>query len=768
MPTSAPVTTLASNGGSPLSHDQMDANWLSLQNAAQLAASSTDLAASAQSTINAVATSITSASTAATNRANHTGFDSPNLVSQTLTNRTLVLADFTEASCIETNLPTANTVTLPLASAVPVPQNARAYVAQMGLGATTLVAPSGVTLIAPYGYSLQLAGQGCEVCIRNRGTNSFVVGPASSLLTTVQAGGGTGGPVAPVNTVAASIAGTSTAGSTLTRTAGTWTGSPSITGQWYANGLAIAGATGTTYVTLTGQVGQNITYQETGAVTGLSPVVGILSNAITVTAVAASAPTNSAAPPVTGTFAVGNSLTIGSGVWTGSPTSYTYTIYLNGVLQSTVGPTASTSTTFALTTAASGAAFQAFVTATNGTGTSAAAPSVVYNIPGAAPVISNSGASAPAWYDTTNAFAFLTGDTIACDTGAWANNPTFILVITRTNPLTNVQTVVQNSSTLTYTLQGADAGCIISGVLTGTTTGGSNSQGVPGFMCTSSASLPVNTVLPVISGTGAVGQVLTVTSNGTWSPSGSFTYQWNSNGTPISGATGSTYTIGAPYAGTNITCTVDCTNAGLSAFATSNTIAVSGAGGGSISISNNAGAGGINLTTEGTIGWVAYPGNGSTTPVVMSGGASITVNDVGSSLPLVGTTAYDYTQFSWSNGVSPASGSGLYGVGTSWGAATGTGRTWQTPLNGTATRVVNLYCALYNQGVTITVTLSDSSASPVTQTFYSAANSSNTNIQFQVSANAGTTGQTMTISATTNQGALGAGLVDFIALDVPS
>lgn len=55
--------------------------------------------------------------------------------------------------------------------------------------------------------------------------------------------------------------------------------------------------------------------------------------------------------------------------------------------------------------------------------------------------------------------------------------------------------------------------------------------------------VPVNTVLPTISGTAQEGSVLTGTS-GTWtnSPTG-YTYQWLRGSTPISGATNSTYTI---------------------------------------------------------------------------------------------------------------------------------------------------------------------------------------------------------------------------------
>jgi hypothetical protein len=75
-------------------------------------------------------------------------------------------------------------------------------------------------------------------------------------------------------------------------------------------------------------------------------------------------------------------------------------------------------------------------------------------------------------------------------------------------------------------------------------------------------SAPVNTVAPVISGGTYVGDVLTTT-DGTWTGSPTFTYQWfNENDTEnIVGATSSTYTLGSVLAGIEISCKVTGTNA---------------------------------------------------------------------------------------------------------------------------------------------------------------------------------------------------------------
>jgi len=90
-------------------------------------------------------------------------------------------------------------------------------------------------------------------------------------------------------------------------------------------------------------------------------------------------------------------------------------------------------------------------------------------------------------------------------------------------------------------------------------------------------SAPVNTVAPVISGGTYVGDVLTTT-NGTWTGSPTFTYQWfNENDTEdIVGATDNTYTLGSALAGIEISCKVTGTNAAGSDTAVSNVIGTQG------------------------------------------------------------------------------------------------------------------------------------------------------------------------------------------------
>lgn len=88
--------------------------------------------------------------------------------------------------------------------------------------------------------------------------------------------------------------------------------------------------------------------------------------------------------------------------------------------------------------------------------------------------------------------------------------------------------------------------------------------------------LPVNSVLPAITGTKTQGQTLTC-SSGTWSKTPSYSYQWRRDGVAIIGATASTRVLALADVGALMSCTVKATKSGVSAVATSaNTTAIVG------------------------------------------------------------------------------------------------------------------------------------------------------------------------------------------------
>jgi len=97
-----------------------------------------------------------------------------------------------------------------------------------------------------------------------------------------------GAPAVPVNTVAPVIAGSGTTLSPLTVTPGTFTNGP-ITGRTYQfkrNGVAISGATGTTYTYVPADSGANITVEEIAS-NAIGPSSPAVSNTITAPTIAA-------------------------------------------------------------------------------------------------------------------------------------------------------------------------------------------------------------------------------------------------------------------------------------------------------------------------------------------------------------------------------------------------------------------------------------------------------------------------------------------------
>lgn len=71
--------------------------------------------------------------------------------------------------------------------------------------------------------------------------------------------------------------------------------------------------------------------------------------------------------------------------------------------------------------------------------------------------------------------------------------------------------------------------------------------------------LPANTIVPAISGTAQVPNVLTC-DGGSWTGSPTITFQWKRGGVNIAGATTSTYALAVADVGANITCAVSATN----------------------------------------------------------------------------------------------------------------------------------------------------------------------------------------------------------------
>jgi hypothetical protein len=163
----------------------------------------------------------------------------------------------------------------------------------------------------------------------------------------------------PVNTVAPVISGSTSLGSVLTTTNGTWTSLTTLTYtyQWYRGATLITSATNQTYTLVVADSAASITCKVTA--TNILGSNVATSNAIT--AQTFSAPVNTVAPAITGTAQEGQTLTCSTGTWTGNPTpTYTYQWKRNG---SNIG--SATNSTYVLVTADVGQSIKCTVTATN-------------------------------------------------------------------------------------------------------------------------------------------------------------------------------------------------------------------------------------------------------------------------------------------------------------------------------------------------------------------------------------------------------------------
>ncbi|MEU3688198.1 hypothetical protein [Streptomyces narbonensis] len=129
------------------------------------------------------------------------------------------------------------------------------------------------------------------------------------------------------NTAAPGISGTAVVGGKVTAKPGSWSlPVTSLAYQWRANGVAIAGATASTYTIPSTIQGKQLSVAVIARRTG-HPTLTAVSGSLVVKGVA---PKATKAPYTTGTVKVGRTLTLNRGTWTPAPSSYAYQWYANG------------------------------------------------------------------------------------------------------------------------------------------------------------------------------------------------------------------------------------------------------------------------------------------------------------------------------------------------------------------------------------------------------------------------------------------------------
>src|SRR5207245_7320811 len=125
-----------------------------------------------------------------------------------------------------------------------------------------------------------------------------------------------------------SITGTAKVGHTLTAQSGSWTPAPDSTSyQWLrcdnsgASCSSLSGATGSTYALVAADLGSTIRLDQTATKTSYA---NDTQSSATTAVVVSGTFSSSAAPSISGTLAVGQTLTANTGTWTPAPNTTSY------------------------------------------------------------------------------------------------------------------------------------------------------------------------------------------------------------------------------------------------------------------------------------------------------------------------------------------------------------------------------------------------------------------------------------------------------------
>jgi hypothetical protein len=378
----------------------------------------------------------------------------------------------------------------------------------------------------------------------------------------------------PVNNLAPEVVGAPLVGERLVCGAGSWSGAVSeFRYEWLRD--AIPTASGVTYVVTTADKGHSLWCVVT-AIGGEGSAEAESSNSLAIPGgKPGSPPESTAAPEVSGTPAVGESLNCSTGTWSGSPTpTFTY----QWVRDEGVGETiieSATASTYTVASEDEGHTLACKVTATNSAGSASKLSSNSLRVPGTKP----QDKVAP---EVLGIEPSAVGESLTCWSGTWSGSPppTFTYHWVRDVGLPD-ETIIESAMGSTYMVEPADQLHSLSCKVLATNSLGST-EAPSSNSLTVRGSKPENTAPPRVSGTPAVGDPLTC-EKGTWTgvPTPTYAYLWvRDQGEAIGSATSSVYTVKGEDIGHALSCDVTAANSEGSASQASEVVVVpAGAGG---------------------------------------------------------------------------------------------------------------------------------------------------------------------------------------------
>lgn len=276
-------------------------------------------------------------------------------------------------------------------------------------------------------------------------------------------------------------------------------------------------------------------------------------------------PTATASPTIAGTARSGETLTATSGTWDGAtPIGYAYQWQrCNSSGSGCAAIATATSQNYVASPGDAGRTIRVQVTATNADGSNQA-------LSAATGVIAATGTVPAATRQPNPSGTAQDGQTVTVDNGAWSGQQpiTFTYQWQSCTASSSVCTDIAGATGKSYVVVSSQVGSTLRARVTaansaGKTSASSNLTAV----VTAKTTAPVNTNVPIITGSATVGHTLSA-SSGAWTglTTNAFAYQWsrcNSNGTScagISGATGQSYGVGQVDAGNALRVSVTATN----------------------------------------------------------------------------------------------------------------------------------------------------------------------------------------------------------------